>query len=158
MLRKPGLNAQRRIVKSAIHPLEGILMKKLVAVLICSLAAAAPAFAGEDSTDHWGPAGTGPSIWESPCGLADFQGNDSPMPEKCRPASYKPASSSQPARSATAPDQSSQYAHSSAAAGATRSDAVVDDSSTSSRGFGAGSEVHEPAETLNDTFHYPSSD
>jgi hypothetical protein len=153
MLRKPRLNAQRRIVKSAIHPLEGILMKKLVAVLICSLAVAAPAFAGDDSTDHWGPAGTGPSIWDSPCGLADFQGNGA-MPEKCRPAGYKPAS----ARPSANADQSSQYAHSSAAAGATRSDAVVDDSASSSRGFGAGSEAKEPAETLNDTFHYPSSD
>jgi hypothetical protein len=42
------------------------------------------------------------------------------------------------------------YAQSSA--GATRSDAG------SSRGFGAGSKAQEPAETLNDTFHYPSSD
>jgi hypothetical protein len=126
-------------------------MKKAVAVLVCSLVIAAPAFAGEDSTDHWGPAGTGPSIWDSPCGLADFQSNG-PMPEKCRPAGYKPAAP----RSSADAGRSSQYAHSSAAAGATRSDAVVDDSS--SRGFGAGSEAREPAETLNDTFHYPSSD
>jgi hypothetical protein len=61
-------------------------MKKLLAVLICSLVTTAPAFAGEDSTDHWGAGGTGPSIFESPCGLADFKGEDSPMPEKCRPA------------------------------------------------------------------------
>jgi hypothetical protein len=147
MLRKPRLNAQRRIVKSAIHPLEGILMKKLVAVLICSLAVAAPAFAGDDSTDHWGPAGTGPSIWDSPCGLADFQSNGA-MPEKCRPAGYKAEPSSQPTRSSSEADRPSQYAHSSAATGATRSDAVVDDS-------GKGD---QPAPTLNDTFHYPSSD
>src|SRR5712664_1383831 len=31
-------------------------------------------------------------------------------------------------------------------------------SAGSSRGFGAGSQDQEPAETLNDTFHYPSSD
>jgi hypothetical protein len=29
---------------------------------------------------------------------------------------------------------------------------------SSDRGFGAGSMAHEPAETLNDTFHYPTSD
>jgi hypothetical protein len=46
------------------------------------------------------------------------------------------------------------YAQSSA--GATRSDASSD--AGSSRGFGAGSQAQEPAETLNDTFHYPSSD
>jgi hypothetical protein len=120
-------------------------MKRLVAVLICSLAASASAFAGEDSTDHWGPAGTGPSIWESPCGLADFQGNV-PMPEKCRPVrSAKPAPSSQAA--GTSADQSARYAHSSAAAGATRSDAVIDDSINGS----------QPAPTLNDSFHYPPS-
>jgi len=45
------------------------------------------------------------------------------------------------------------YAQSSA--GATRSDASAD--TGSDRGFGAGSQAHEPAETLNDTFHYPSS-
>jgi hypothetical protein len=36
--------------------------------------------------------------------------------------------------------------------GGTRSDA----SAGGSRGFGAGSEAHEPAETLNDSFHYPA--
>jgi len=113
-------------------------MKRLFALLLCSLVAA-PAFAGEDSTDHWGDAGTGPSIFESPCGLADFKGEDSPMPEQCRPAR-----SSRPVRSSGEPDRPAQYAHSSAAAGATRSDAVVDDS--------------RPAATLNDTFHYPTSD
>ena len=46
------------------------------------------------------------------------------------------------------------YAQSSA--GATRSDASSD--AGSSRGFGAGSQAHEPAGTLNDTFLYPSSD
>ena len=52
-------------------------------------------------------------------------------------------------------DQSNaNYAQSSA--GATRSDASSD--AGSSRGFGAGSQAHEPAETLNDTFHYPTSD
>lgn len=59
-------------------------MKKSFAVLLCSFVIAAPAFAGEDSTDHWGPGGTGPSVWESPCGLADFQ-EGAPVPEKCRP-------------------------------------------------------------------------
>jgi len=113
-------------------------MKRLFALLLCSLVAV-PAFAGEDSTDHWGDAGTGPSIFESPCGLADFKGEDSPMPEQCRPAR-----SSRPVRSSAEPDRPAQYAHSSAAAGATRSDAVVDDS--------------RPAATLNDTFHYPTSD
>ena len=53
-------------------------------------------------------------------------------------------------------DQSNaSYAQSSAGAGATRSDAS---DASSSRGFGAGSKAQEPAETLNDTFHYPSSD
>ena|SRR5712664_259271 len=52
-------------------------------------------------------------------------------------------------------DQSNaSYAQSSA--GATRADASSD--AGSSRGFGAGSQAQEPAETLNDTFHYPSSD
>jgi len=59
-------------------------MKQVFAVLLCSLATAAPAFAGEDSTDRWGDGGTGPTIWESPCSLAEFQGNV-PMPDKCRP-------------------------------------------------------------------------
>jgi len=59
-------------------------MRKLAAVLLCSFVAAAPAFAGEDSTDRWGEGGSGSTIWESPCGLQDFQGNV-PMPEKCRP-------------------------------------------------------------------------
>jgi hypothetical protein len=61
-------------------------MKQIFAALLCSLAAAAPAFAGEDSTDRWGDGGTGPTIWESPCSLAEFEGNV-PMPEKCRPVS-----------------------------------------------------------------------
>jgi hypothetical protein len=59
-------------------------MKPVFALLLCSLVTAAPAFAGEDSTDRWGDGGTGPTIWESPCSLAEFQGNV-PMPEKCRP-------------------------------------------------------------------------
>jgi len=59
-------------------------MKRIAAVLLCSLAVAAPALAGEDSTDRWGHGGTGLMIWESACGLEDFQGNV-PMPEKCRP-------------------------------------------------------------------------
>jgi hypothetical protein len=118
--------------------LRKLAVKKPVAVLLCSLAIAAPAFAGEDSTDHWGDGGTGPSIFESPCGLADFKGEDSPMPEKCRPVG-----SSRAVRSSSEPDRPAQYAHSSAAAGATRSDAVVDD--------------NRPAPTLNDTFHYPTS-
>jgi hypothetical protein len=59
-------------------------------------------------------------------------------------------------QSATARDNdrmSAQYANSSH--GATRSDASSD--AGSSRGFGAGSEAREPAETLNDSFHYPTS-
>jgi hypothetical protein len=117
-------------------------MKKLVAVLLCSLVTTAPAFAGEDSTDHWGYGGTGPSIFESPCGLADFQGEDAPMPEKCRPAqSYSPSE-----RSSSQADRTTQHAHASAAAGATRSDAIVDDS-----------QPDQAAPALNDTFHYPSS-
>jgi hypothetical protein len=36
----------------------------------------------------------------------------------------------------------------------TRSDASS--GASSSRGFGAGSVAHEPAETLNDSFHYPA--
>jgi hypothetical protein len=72
-------------------------MKKVFAVLLCSLpcflATAAPAFAGEDSTDKWGDGGNGPAFYESPCGLEEFQGNV-PMPEKCRPATepvHRPA-------------------------------------------------------------------
>jgi hypothetical protein len=48
---------------------------------------------------------------------------------------------------------SPQYANSSH--GATRSDANSD--ASSERGFGAGSQAHEPAESLNDSFHYPTS-
>jgi hypothetical protein len=81
-------------------------MKKPFAVLLCSFVIAAPAFAGEDSTDHWGDGGTGPSIFESPCGLADFKGEDSPMPEKCRPvnASGERRRVAQPAAPAATPD------------------------------------------------------
>jgi hypothetical protein len=64
-------------------------MKKVFAALLCSLpfalAAVAPAFAGEDSTDKWGDGGNGPAFYESPCSLEEFQGNV-PLPEKCRPA------------------------------------------------------------------------
>jgi hypothetical protein len=83
-------------------------MKKLVAVLLCSLVTAAPAFAGEDSTDHWGDGGTGPSIFDSPCGLADFKGEDSPMPEKCRPvhSSTEHRRVAQPASPSATPDSS----------------------------------------------------
>ena len=60
-------------------------MKRLLAALMLANAVVAvPAFAGADSTDRWGDGGTGPMIWESPCGLADFQGK-TPMPEKCAP-------------------------------------------------------------------------
>jgi hypothetical protein len=38
--------------------------------------------------------------------------------------------------------------------GGTSSDASS--GASSSRGFGAGSAAHEPAETLNDSFHYPA--
>ena len=45
-------------------------MKKLAALLICSLVTA-PAIAGEDSTDrYWG---YGPAWYETPCGLACFR-------------------------------------------------------------------------------------
>ena len=44
-------------------------MKKLAALLVCSLATA-PALAGEDSTDrYWG---YGPAWYETACGLACF--------------------------------------------------------------------------------------
>ena len=87
MIHKPPLNPRWSIVvEPYIASLRNFAMKKSVAVLLCSLVFAGPALAGEDSTDHWGDAGTGPSIFESPCGLADFKGEDSPMPEKCRPA------------------------------------------------------------------------
>jgi hypothetical protein len=83
-----------------IARLRNFAMKRSVAALLCSLAVATPAFAGEDSTDHWGDAGTGPSIFESPCGLADFKGEDSPMPEKCRPlhSARSHASAAEPRR------------------------------------------------------------
>jgi hypothetical protein len=59
--------------------------------------------------------------------------------------------------SASARDTTAQYAQSSH--GATRSDAGSDASygASSNRGFGAGSLAKEPAETLNDSFHYPTS-
>ncbi len=45
-------------------------MKKLAALLMCSLVAA-PAMAGEDSTDrYWG---YGPAWYETECGLACFR-------------------------------------------------------------------------------------
>ena len=45
-------------------------MKKLAALLMCSLVTA-PAIAGEDSTDrYWG---YGPAWYETPCGLACFR-------------------------------------------------------------------------------------
>jgi hypothetical protein len=45
-------------------------MKKLAALLMCSLVAA-PAMAGEDSTDrYWG---YGPAWYETNCGLACFR-------------------------------------------------------------------------------------
>src|SRR5712671_3785696 len=52
-------------------------------------------------------------------------------------------------------DQSNASYAQSSVGGSTRSDAGLD--ASSSRGFGAGSVAHEPAETLNDSFHYPSS-
>ena len=57
--------------------------------------------------------------------------------------------------SASARDTNAQYAQSSHGASATRSDASS--GANSGPGFGAGSEAHEPAETLNDSFHYPTS-
>jgi hypothetical protein len=68
-------------------------MKKVFAALLLCTVTAAPAFAGEDSTDKWGDGGNGPAFYESPCSLEEFQGNV-PMPEKCRPATepvHRPA-------------------------------------------------------------------
>jgi hypothetical protein len=47
----------------------------------------------------------------------------------------------------------SNASYASSGVGGTRSDASAD---AGSRGFGAGSAAHEPAETLNDSFHYPA--
>ena len=49
-----------------------------------ALAFAAQAFAGEDSTDHWGPGGTGPAWYQTKCGLAGFTG---PSDDYRRPCS-----------------------------------------------------------------------
>ena len=52
-----------------MHSME-MTMKALIAA---SLAATAlVAYAGEDSTDRWGPGGTGPGFWDTPCGLIGF--------------------------------------------------------------------------------------
>ena len=45
-------------------------MKTLIATGLA--AAAVLAYAGEDSTDRWGPAGAGPGFWDTPCGLIGF--------------------------------------------------------------------------------------
>ena len=41
-------------------------------LLAVGLAAACPATAGEDSTDHWGAGGAGPAWYQAPCTLAEF--------------------------------------------------------------------------------------
>ena len=52
--------------------------------LAALLAISAPALAGEDSTDHWGPGGTGPAWYQTKCGLAGFTG---PSDDNRRPCS-----------------------------------------------------------------------
>src|SRR5690348_14387065 len=42
--------------------------------LAALLTVSATALAGEDSTDHWGPGGTGPAWYQTRCGLAGFTG------------------------------------------------------------------------------------
>lgn len=43
------------------------------ALLFAGLAAASlAAYAGEDSTHRWGPGGTGPNWYDTPCGLKGF--------------------------------------------------------------------------------------
>jgi hypothetical protein len=57
-------------------------MKALV--LAATLAIAAQAIAGEDSTHRWGAGGTGPAWYDTPCGLANFPGPVSPPdPQRC---------------------------------------------------------------------------
>jgi hypothetical protein len=56
-------------------------MKALLVTAV--LALASPAIAGEDSTDHYGPGGTGPAWYQTGCGLKDFRGGE-PVPAACR--------------------------------------------------------------------------
>ncbi len=51
------------------------------AMLFAALAATALVVnAGEDSTERWGPQGTGPAYWEPPCGLRGFVNTDAQAP------------------------------------------------------------------------------
>jgi hypothetical protein len=79
--------------------------------------------------------------------------NDAPDLTQNAPVNNQSSASARNTDRATDP-----YAQSSHAA--TRSDASssAGSNASSNRGFGAGSQAHEPAETLNDTFHYPTSD
>ncbi len=47
-------------------------MKTIFFAVLLSLSGSA--FAGEDSTDHWGAGGTGPAWYQTKCGLAGFTG------------------------------------------------------------------------------------
>jgi hypothetical protein len=79
--------------------------------------------------------------------------NDAPDLTQNAPVNNQSSASARNTDRAT--DQYAQSSH-----GATRSDASssAGSNASSNRGFGAGSQAHEPAETLNDTFHYPTSD
>jgi hypothetical protein len=88
-------------------------------------------------------------------GSAPNAGDQTVDPSSANDSANSGASTDGSANAVQGRDRSSaRYAHSSH--GATRSDATSD--ARSSRGFGAGSVAREPAQTLNDTFHYPSSD
>lgn len=51
------------------------------AMLFAALAATALVVnAGEDSTERWGPRGTGPAYWETPCGLRGFASTETQAP------------------------------------------------------------------------------
>jgi curli biogenesis system outer membrane secretion channel CsgG len=87
--------------------------------------------------------------------------NDAPDLTQNAPTGKQPSASAR--NNVQTTDRYAQSSH-----GATRSDASSSAGSSaasdagsnanSDRGFGAGSKAHEPAETLNDTFHYPTSD
>jgi hypothetical protein len=97
-------------------------------------------------------AGVEPSFKDY-AGSAPNSGDQTVTPSSANDSANSGASTDGSANAVQSKDRrSAQYAHSSH--GATRSDASS--GASSNRGFGAGSEAHEPAETLNDSFHYPS--
>jgi hypothetical protein len=101
-------------------------------------------------------AGVEPSFKDY-AGSAPNAGDQTVTPSSASDSANSGASKNGSANAAQGKDRSSaHYAQSSHRA--TRSDAGSDASSgaSSNRGFGAGSAAHEPAETLNDSFHYPS--